>query len=68
MTIPSRYDMIDAQKRIKSYIHKTPVFTSHLINEMVGGKLFFKAENLQRMAPLKNVALPMLFFLCQKGN
>ncbi len=53
MIIPSRNDLLDAQKRILQYIHKTPVFTSRLIDEMVGGELFFKAENLQRMGAFK---------------
>ena len=38
---------------ITPYIHKTPVFTSHMLNEISGAKLFFKCENFQRMGAFK---------------
>lgn len=40
-------------KNIKPYIHRTPVLTSHLINEIAGGELFFKCENFQKMGAFK---------------
>ena len=40
-------------ERIKPYIHRTPVLTSTLINELTGAKLFFKCENFQKMGAFK---------------
>lgn len=45
--------LIEASKRIRPYIHQTPVFTSHLINEIAGAQLFFKCENFQKMGAFK---------------
>ena len=46
-------DLIECHKRIAPYIHKTPVLTSRLLNNMVGAELFFKCENFQRMGAYK---------------
>ena len=45
--------LIDTHKRIAPYIHRTPVLTSRLLDEMAGGFLFFKCENFQRMGAYK---------------
>lgn len=45
--------LIDTHKRIKPYIHRTPVLTSRLLNEMSGCELLFKCENFQRMGAFK---------------
>ncbi|WP_434533683.1 pyridoxal-phosphate dependent enzyme [Empedobacter brevis] len=45
--------MIETQKRIKPFIHNTPILTSTLLNEMVGANLFFKCENFQKMGAFK---------------
>ena len=45
--------LIDTQKRISPYIHRTAVLTSRLIDEMAGAELFFKCENFQRMGAYK---------------
>ncbi len=45
--------LIDTHKRIAPYIHRTPVHTSRLIDQLVGGALFFKCENFQRMGAYK---------------
>ncbi len=50
---PSKQDLIDAHERIKPYIHKTPVLTSNAINNLIGGKLYFKCENLQKVGAFK---------------
>ncbi len=42
-----------AHQQIQPYIHHTPVFESRLINELTGAKLFFKAENLQKVGAFK---------------
>ena len=47
-------DMIHAaRERISSRIHRTPVMTSHLFNEVAGKEVFFKCENLQRAGAFK---------------
>jgi threonine dehydratase len=45
--------LIEVQKRINPYIHRTPVLTSSLLNEISGCELFFKCENFQRMGAFK---------------
>ncbi|PTX44307.1 threonine dehydratase [Christiangramia gaetbulicola] len=40
-------------KLIQPHIHRTPVLTSHLINEIAGADLYFKCENFQRMGAFK---------------
>ena len=51
--IPSRQDIEAAHARIKPYIHQTPVITSHGVDELIGGQLFFKCENLQKIGAFK---------------
>ncbi|WP_452225141.1 pyridoxal-phosphate dependent enzyme [Lacinutrix chionoecetis] len=46
-------DFIEVFARITPFIHKTPVFSSQLINDIVGAKLFFKCENFQKMGAFK---------------
>ena len=45
--------LIEAHKRIKPFIHNTPVLTSELINKITGANLFFKCENFQKMGAFK---------------
>jgi threonine dehydratase len=42
-----------ADKRIRSYIHRTPVLTSSRLNEASGASLFFKCENFQKIGAFK---------------
>ncbi len=53
MNLPRFDDVIAAHNRIREYIHRTPVFTSKSINEITGGQLFFKCENLQKVGAFK---------------
>jgi len=47
-------EMINAARdRISSRIHRTPVVTSRLFNEVAGKQVFFKCENLQRAGAFK---------------
>jgi threonine dehydratase len=46
-------DIAKAHDRIKPYVRRTPVLTSDAINEMVGGKVMFKCENLQEIGAFK---------------
>jgi threonine dehydratase len=43
----------EAAKRIKPYVHRTPVMTSRAFNEAAGCEVFFKCENLQRAGAFK---------------
>lgn len=43
----------EAHKRVREYIHRTPVLTSSLLNEISGCRLFFKCENFQKIGAFK---------------
>ncbi len=45
--------LINTHNRIKPFIHKTPVLSSSLINDMVGADIVFKCENFQKMGAFK---------------
>lgn len=53
LAIPTIDDMLEAHDRVKPYIHRTPVLTSGLLNELAGCELFFKCENFQKAAAFK---------------
>jgi threo-3-hydroxy-L-aspartate ammonia-lyase len=48
-----REDVEAAAARLDGVAHRTPVFTSHTLDELVGGRVFLKAENLQRGGAFK---------------
>ncbi len=52
-TLPTKQDLLEARSRIADLIHRTPVLTSRLINEITGADCYFKCENLQRMGAFK---------------
>ena len=43
-----KQELLDCHERIKSFIHRTPVLSSRLINAKIGAEVFFKCENFQR--------------------
>ena len=45
--------LIKVHNRIRPYIHRTPVLSSQLLNDISGANLFFKCENLQKMGAFK---------------
>jgi len=45
--------LIQVHNRVKPYIHKTPVLSSQLINEIAGCSVYFKCENFQKMGAFK---------------
>lgn len=45
--------LLACHDKIRPYIHRTPVLTSRLINDIVGAEVFFKCENFQRMGAYK---------------
>ena len=53
MQIPSFEEVKVARARIDPYIHRTPVLTSGLLNELSGAELFFKCENFQKAGAFK---------------
>jgi threonine dehydratase len=46
-------DVRKASQRLKGKIHKTPVMTSAGLDELFGGRVYFKCENLQRIGAFK---------------
>ncbi|WMN12308.1 threonine/serine dehydratase [Marivirga salinae] len=50
---PKKEDILAAEKRIHDYVHRTPVFTSNQLNEMLGVNVYFKCENLQKVGAFK---------------
>ncbi|HHB83667.1 MAG TPA: pyridoxal-phosphate dependent enzyme [Devosia sp.] len=53
MIIPTLDDMLNAHRRIKPYVHETPVLTSTYLNELTDAELFFKCENFQKAGVFK---------------
>ncbi|MDL5513643.1 pyridoxal-phosphate dependent enzyme [Arenibacter sp. M-2] len=51
--IPSRQIVLEAGDRVAPFVHRTPVLTSRLLNELSGAEVFFKCENLQKMGAFK---------------
>ncbi|WP_205502138.1 pyridoxal-phosphate dependent enzyme [Rufibacter psychrotolerans] len=49
----TREDLTATHTRIAPYIHRTPVLTSRLLNQITGAQVFFKCENFQRMGAFK---------------
>jgi threonine dehydratase len=43
----------DAAARLHGYAHRTPVMTSHTLDERAGAQVFLKCENFQRMGAFK---------------
>lgn len=48
-----REALVLAHQRIRPHIHRTPVLTSTLIDEISGARLYFKCENFQKMGAFK---------------
>lgn len=51
--LPGIQDVLDAQKRIAGEAVETPLLTIPLLDEVTGGRIFLKAENLQRTGSFK---------------
>lgn len=72
MDIPNYSDVEKAHKIVKQFAHRTPVLSSLGINKIVGGELFFKCENLQKVGAFKfrgacNAVFSMSDAEAQKG-
>ncbi len=67
MGVPSIADIRAAARLIAPFIHNTPVSTSSAIDNLVGAKLFFKCENLQKVGAFKiRGATNCIFTLAEK--
>jgi threonine dehydratase len=53
MNIPTFADVNQAHQIVQRYAHRTPVLSSSSINQIVGGELYFKCENLQKVGAFK---------------
>src|SRR5215210_2034588 len=42
-----------AAARVRPFVHRTPVMTSHTFDEAAGRRVFFKCENFQRAGAFK---------------
>ena len=51
--LPTVADLHAAAERIGPYVHRTPVFTNSYLDAESGARLFFKAENLQKVGAFK---------------
>jgi len=45
--------IIAAKKRLQGHVNVTPIMTSRTLNRIVGGDIYFKCENLQRIGAFK---------------
>lgn len=50
---PTIQDIRVAAERIRPYAHRTPIFTCATFDGMAGARLFFKAENFQKVGAFK---------------
>lgn len=46
-------DIVEAHRRIRGYVHETPVLTSQRVNDALGCDVLFKCENLQKVGAFK---------------
>ncbi len=53
MFIPGISDIIAASEAIAGFVHRTPVLTSHQIDNISGAHLLFKCENFQKVGAFK---------------
>jgi len=51
--LPTYDDVVAAARRLDGVAQRTPVLTSRTADDALGARLFFKAENLQRMGAFK---------------
>src|SRR5215813_12308698 len=46
-------DIREAAKRVKPYIHHTPVLTTESLNQKVNAEVYLKCENMQKVGAFK---------------
>lgn len=52
-SLPTYDDVARAAKVLEGVAHRTPVFTSSMLNDSLGAQVFFKCENFQRVGAFK---------------
>jgi threonine dehydratase len=50
---PTLQQLLEGHAAIAPHIHRTPVLTCEALNKITGAKLFFKAENFQKVGAFK---------------
>lgn len=61
-------EIVVAHDRIKPYLHQTPILCSDTLNDMLGHKIYFKVESLQKTGAFKvRGALNHLLKLKEEG-
>lgn len=53
MSLPTHNDVLAAQARLGTDVHRTPVLTSTALDAVAGCSVFFKCENMQRTGSFK---------------
>ena len=53
-SLPDKQAIEDAARRIQPYVHRTPVLTSRILDDMISGSLYFKCENFQKAGAFKS--------------
>ncbi|MGY2051418.1 hypothetical protein [Methylobacterium sp. JK268] len=53
MEVPTLDDVRAAEARIAPHIHRTPILTSRMLNDLSGAALFFEGETLQEAGAFK---------------
>ncbi len=53
MSAPTLADILAAHARIAPFVHRTPVMTCATIDALVGARVHFKCENLQKVGAFK---------------
>ncbi|MCL1821826.1 MAG: pyridoxal-phosphate dependent enzyme [Prolixibacteraceae bacterium] len=51
--LPDFSDVVQAHEIVKTFAHRTPVFTSQSIDKITKSNLFFKCENFQKVGAFK---------------
>jgi len=52
-TLPTFEQVCEAARRIRPYIHRTPVLTCATLDHQIGAEIYFKCENFQRAGTFK---------------
>ncbi len=53
MLLPSKKRLQESYDQVCSHVHRTPVLTSSVLNEISSAKVYFKCENFQKMGAFK---------------
>jgi threonine dehydratase len=62
-------NIVEAERRIEKYIHKTPILKSETLNSLLGHEIYFKAESFQKIGAFKiRGGLNTVAWLIEKGK